>query len=556
MIIKSINRTFGYKGLPDGFFANFDDDITYIVGDNFKTKSTILSVPLWVLTGYNMNGGNQEDVSDDSRDIKNVIAEITIIDNEGNKHIISRSKGKNNIVLIDGVRASKEIIAKFIGDIQFFLCAYNPYRFSTLEPAKQKDLLLRLLPGITSKEAFEMLSDEEKEIIEEPIADNVSYAKIKRASIKDFNAEINRYDGIIEACIKTALMQEEQERNFEKEKYLSELKEQYDKLLTGADESLNVEDLEIKIKRMYERIKETLNVDLVKHKENKEEIENKIKSVSSITSKCPTCKQEIKNIAMQDALKNQYKHELERVENKILDIQKYVKECIEDYKNKKSLYEQLNTDENKKIEEKRKDLKGQIELLEREKHEIDLFNQEIRTRKENIRYAKEQIENANSQKKLYQEKIDLYNKQIKISDKLKMLIIDIQIKATEKYLDYVSMNFWEYDEEKKEFVENYTITYKGRDYKKLSQSEKMRADFEIAYFINKQSGIYSPMFIDDAERIREIKIAEGIQTIVAHYIKYSDLNILYDYNEVLRIKRDSIEKQLDEDQDFVWKNVA
>ena len=64
------------------------------------------------------------------------------------------------------------------------------------------------------------------------------------------------------------------------------------------------------------------------------------------------------------------------------------------------------------------------------------------------------------------------------------------------------------------------------------------------------------MFIDDAERIREIKIAEGIQTIVAHYIKYSDLNILYDYNEVLRIKRDSIEKQLDEDQDFVWKNVA
>ena len=67
MIVKSIDNTIGYKGLRDGFRVKFDEEITYIVGDNFKTKSTILSVPLWVLTGYNMTGSNQEELIDDKR---------------------------------------------------------------------------------------------------------------------------------------------------------------------------------------------------------------------------------------------------------------------------------------------------------------------------------------------------------------------------------------------------------------------------------------------------------------------------------------------------------
>ena len=84
MIIKSIDDTRGYKGLPDGTRVNFDENITYIIGDNYKTKSTILSVPLWVITGYSLSEGNQEDVSDDNRpNLRNVTAQITIIDKEG-----------------------------------------------------------------------------------------------------------------------------------------------------------------------------------------------------------------------------------------------------------------------------------------------------------------------------------------------------------------------------------------------------------------------------------------------------------------------------------------
>lgn len=95
MIIKSINNTYGYKGLPDGFHVNFDDEITYVVGDNFKTKSTILGVPLWVMIGYNMFGSNQENIADDNRrSLEYVLAEISFVDNDGELHTLLRKKGE------------------------------------------------------------------------------------------------------------------------------------------------------------------------------------------------------------------------------------------------------------------------------------------------------------------------------------------------------------------------------------------------------------------------------------------------------------------------------
>ena len=556
MIIKSINKTLGYKGLPDDFHVNFDENVTYIVGDNFKTKSTILSVPLWVLTGYNMNGSNQEDVSDDKRDIRNVVAEITIIDNDGNEHIISRSKGKNNIVLLDGIRATKDTMTRFYKDIQFFLCAYNPYRFNSLDDAKQKEILLRLLPTISTLEAYNLLDIQEQAIIEEPIADNTEYAKNKRADIKEYKYEIKRLEGIVDACLKKAVMQEDVVKIFEKETYLNELKEQYDKLLLDSNEVINIEDLTRKIERLTNKINQILKEDLANAKKHKEEIEEKIKNVSSISSKCPTCKQEIKNEIMQGVLKRQYEKELNNLKNKIENMKEETKQYIKELREKKELLNKLNTSENIALEGKRKEIKDEIDKLEKEKHDIELYNQEVISKRNIISEAREKVQTSNSKIEELEEKIKLYKEQIEISNKLKMLIINKQVKQVENILKNVKINFSKIDETTGELLDDYYITYKGRNYNKLSQSEKMRADFEIANFINKQSGINTPIFIDDSERIREITFNNENQIVVALYVKYSELNVLYEYNDVLRVKKESIEKQLSDDEEFVLLNAA
>ncbi len=556
MVIKSINQTIGYKGLPDGFHINFNDDITYIVGDNFKTKSTILSVPLWVLTGYNMTGSNQEDVSDDSRNIKNVIAEITIIDNEGNEHIISRSKGKNNIILLDGIKSTKEYMAKFYKDIQFFLCAYNPYRFCTLKPAEQKQLLLRLLPPISPKDAFKMLSEEEQKIIEKPIIDNTEFAKQKRADIKAYNFEIKRLEGVEEGNLSIALIKEEEEQVFDKEEHLKELQEQYEKLLIGSEASISMEDLKIKINRLTNIVKQNLTVDLEDAKQKKSKIQEKLNNVSSEQGICPTCKQKIENEVLQKALKRLYNKELETLKNKLEDMKEDTKKYVKELKEKKNLLNKLSTEENISLETKRNQIKKEIEELEKEKHNIDLHNQEVLSKKTAIKKAKEQIEKARATIEELKNNVDLCNLQIKISDKLKMLIIGEQLKQTKNLLKDVSINFNKLDEDTGELLDEYSITYKGREYAKLSQSEKMRADFEISNFINKKSGINTAMFIDDTERIRDITINNETQVIIAIYIKYSELSIFYEYNDVLKRKKESIEQQLNEDEEFIWLNVA
>ena len=126
MYIKNIFNIINYKGLPDGYRANFDD-ITYIIGDNAKNKTTLLSVPLWILTKYNMYGSNKENVTNENNKNHNTFASMTIIDNNGSEHIITRCSGKENYVALDDIRTTKEVLAsKFFKDIHAFICAYNP----------------------------------------------------------------------------------------------------------------------------------------------------------------------------------------------------------------------------------------------------------------------------------------------------------------------------------------------------------------------------------------------------------------------------------------------
>ena len=98
MYIKNIFDVKNYKALEDGFKIKFED-ITYIIGDNAKNKSTIGSLPVWILTGYNLFGNNREEVFRDKDE--NTMASMTIIDNLGSEHVITRCKGKDNYVLID-----------------------------------------------------------------------------------------------------------------------------------------------------------------------------------------------------------------------------------------------------------------------------------------------------------------------------------------------------------------------------------------------------------------------------------------------------------------------
>ena len=446
MIIKSIDDTRGYKGLPDGTKVVFNEKITYIIGDNYKTKSTILSVPLWVMTGYSLNEGNQEDVSDDNRpNLRNVTAQITIIDNDGEEHSIFRSKGKSNYVLLDGIRTTREALSKFYKDIQFFLCAYNPYRFRSMKKDEQKELLLRLLPNIEKEEIFGLLTEEEQEILAEPILDAKEYNKEKRAKIKEIEFEIKRNEGIKESNLLTALKVEEKEKTFDKQMELLDLEAQYENLLKGGIGAFNLEDIKRKIKLLEEKLSKILKEDLVNAKEKKNKIQEKINNVSSVNSECPVCKQKIVNEALRKVLERQYNKELETLETSIEKLKQEAKGYLAEMNSKKALFNKLNTSENKEKLENITTLKEKIESLKEEKLEIELYNQKVEAKRKEIRNAKLQIEKVEDAIKTLTQTKELYENQIVVAKKFRKLKIERQVKRVQNLLDKVTIDFYKVD---------------------------------------------------------------------------------------------------------------
>ena len=329
MYIKNIFDVHNYKGLEDGFKVNFDD-ITYIIGDNAKNKTTIGSIPLWIFTGYNLYGSNKEQVGNDNNfSSKNTLASMTFIDNNGSEHTITRCKGKDNFVMLDGIRTTQEVLARFYKDVHSFICAYNPNYFRSMSLSKQRELLLRILPTISPVVAFNLLEDTEKEILENPIVDIKGFCKAKREEIKELNSELERIKGNKDIYIDMAIRKEETFKKFDKALELNNLENEYERLIINTGDVVNIEDLEKDIKKLNEKIKDNINIHLKELQTNQQKELEKLKNVDSETSTCPTCKQEIKNENLIKALKITYKRNVNLYAEKIAILKKNTEELVE-----------------------------------------------------------------------------------------------------------------------------------------------------------------------------------------------------------------------------------
>lgn len=555
MFIKNIFNVKNYKGLEDGFKVEFDE-ITYIVGDNAKNKTTIGSLPLWILTGYNIYGSNKEQVANDSIITgQNTIASMTIIDNQGSEHVITRCKGKDNFVMLDGIRTTQEILTRFYKDVHAFICSYYPNYFRSMDLAKQRELLLRILPAVSSEDAFKLLEKEEQEILEHPIADIKGFCKSKRAEIKEITSELDKLAGSKNMLINIAIQKEDNLKKFEKQSELDNLEKEYEKLIENTDNIVTLEEIEKDINRLDSKISNNIKIELQElQKRQKKELEN-MDNVTSVTSTCPTCKQEIKNENLIKALKITYKKNINTIAEKIESLKKETQELIDRKKKQIEKYRVLKTPQMQEKAKMRDEIKTKIDILQKEKSEIDLFNKEVELKHNEIVNAKKKIEEFDNLSKEMTETIDRYNSQLKIATRLNLLIIQEQMKKVNRYLKNVTIEFSSVNEETGEIMDVYEVKYKGRKYEKLSKSYKLRADIEIATLINKVTGINTPMFIDDVESITEIDTTNNIQTIMAIVIKFNDLEVLYDYSDVLTRERDSINKKIEESSNLL-QNAA
>jgi len=544
MYIKSINNVIGYKDLPDGFSAELDENKTYIVGANFRGKTTVGSLFSWCLTGTSLNGKEKEQVANDTKRAQNVTVDITFVDNLGIEHRLIREKGKEMHLTLDGKEIEQSNLAQFYKNKDIFLVSHNPYYFWTLEPKEQKDLLRNILPNIEPTEAFELLSEYEKNIIKSPIENLSSYTDKRNEEIASLEKEYNKNIGTLETLKSIVLEHEGNLLEFSNEKELQELKAKYEAISMNFDNA-NIENLKQNIEAINRRLHEILTVDLAKISEEYNRANKKNKEVDNENPICPSCRQEIKESEVKEHLKQYFQKEMNKLQEKANALKEKAKELSDTRKAKQELYDKLNTVDMKSLQEERERIKTRIEVLQKEKDEIAFHNQEVQIKSKRIKEAKEALYTCEQAQNEILEQLELNKEQKKIANRLKILVIEAQKEKIRKHLNKVDIEFSRVTRTG-EIIECCNIKYEGREYKKLSKSQQARACLEISNVFNNISGISAPIFFDDGESTTDIPEIPGTQLIISLVIKYNKLEILYDYEEVLDRKEKSIKKEIDE----------
>lgn len=545
MYIKSINNVIGYKDLPDGFYAEFDENKTYIVGANFQRKTTVGSLFNWCMTGTSLNGKEKEPVANDTKRINNVIVDITFVDNYGIEHRLIRDKGKETHLTLDGKEIEQGNLAQFYKSKDVFLVAHNPYYFWTLEPKEQKDLIRTILPNIEPAEAFELLTQYEKNIIKEPIDNLSSYTDKRNQEIDRLEKEFNKNTGTIETLKRIALEQEGNLLEFNKDEELKELQRKFEEISMNFDNS-NLEDLTRSIESINRRLQEIFTQDLSKISDQYTRENNKLKEVDKEKPICPSCRQEIKDNEAKEHLKKFIQKEMDKLQEKANVLKERAKELTNSKKEKQQLFDKLNTSDMKSLQIEKDNLKQKIDELQKEKNDILFHNQEVKIKMKSVQDAKAALNICEKAQEEILQELELNKEQRKIANKLKILVIEKQKEKIKKYLNKVNIEFSKVVKTTGEITKCCNIQYEGRDYKKLSKSQQARACLEISNVFNNISGIKAPIFFDDAESTTDIQEIPGTQLIISLVIKYNKLEILYDYDDVLDRRKKSIKREIEE----------
>ena len=545
MYIKSINNVVGYKGLPDGFCTEFDENKTYIVGSNYQGKTTIGSLFNWCLTGTNLIGKEKEQVSNDTKRTNEVIVDITFVDNFGIEHRLVRQKDKELHLSLDGKEIEQGNLAQFYKNKDMFLISHNPYYFWTLEPKQQKDLIRNMLPTIDSQEAFELLGKYDKDIIKEPIENLSAYTDRINKRITELEKEYNKNLGTIETLRTIALGQEGNILEFDKEQELADLQKRYEETSKGFD-NFNLEMIKQSIETINKRLQEILKDDFSKITEEYNRENKKLQEIDKDEALCPYCRQTMKDSEAKENLKKFYHKELNDLQGKADELKQRAEELVKKKKEKQIMYDKLNTQDMQQLQSERAQMKEKIDALQKEKNEVIYHNQEVKLKNNNVKDAKDKLNIYEKAQLEIQEELNLIKEQKKVANKLKILVIEAQKEKIRKYLNKVDIEFSKVSKTTGEITECCNIQYEGRDYKKLSKSEQARACLEISNVFNRITGINAPIFFDDGESTTDIQGIPNTQLIVSLVIKYNKLEILYDYDEVLERKEKSIRQEIEE----------
>ena len=530
-------KTIGFRKFEKQFETELYD-VTNISGRNRSGKSNVLYAIINIMLGTNLSGDEKACLINKKCDAS--YGELHFTDNNGINHILVRGKdkynNKKNIISLDGKAVTQAELTSFYKDKKLFLSIINPLYFLSKKPAEQKEMVDKYISDLEPNStfmniAYNNLSEAEQKILEGIPRDIPQFITELNGDIKRSESVISNLDGKIEYAQNIVNEEIPKEKIFEKDEELSLAKQE----LSFLNSNQAIVDKE-KQKKIIEKLEnEILNKETEFNNNQKKMQEGKIKYLSIKSGKCttcPTCNQQIQDESKLATIENMRKDLVDAYDdnNKLLaklqDLR--INLSIE-----KCKYHSLEGDTSIEKTKRISVVEESITALEKEKMEVEKFNNAIAIKSKAITGAKSDIKKFNLEKASHNKCIENLNTAKKIAQKLYISYIEEKMKLAKQHLKDVDIKFYSVLKGTGEIKEDFIITYKNQPLSDLSRSETIATALEFANMFNKIAKTNFPIFIDDYESCADYDFIEqyskDTQLIVSKvekgtHLKISDAN--------------------------------
>ena len=478
-------------------------DMTKILADNTKGKSSIGEAITWLLYGFGLLGGKLEP-SPRTYQADNTLVTLHL-SVDGEDLLLSREidRGSNKFYVNEVPSKAtefKEVVEKLF-DKHLFLSLFSPNYFFTFDWKKQRQMVLKYTTAPANKEVLKELP--------KPQSDKLA-TLVKKHSLEDLEkihrsnkTKLDKQYIADQSSAKT--LREQLERNAPTVPLdslnveLKQLVKERNAIEAVTDKA---QDTNGRINRIHTKIQL-----LTTERDHIKESFNQLKS-EPIQDTCRVCHQTLQDEAI-NAVEAEKEHRIQQVKSKFQEV----------VDERKSLEEELKTLEYVDVSE-------QMEKARLLQEKINPIEYEISKHRE-YKYLEEQVVAAEKNEK---ETLESLNESIFILDAIKDFEAkeaELQVKKVQDLFKNLSIKLFKELKTKDEENTTFIVQMDGKDYSQLSFSEQTRAGLEIRDVLSMQSGVIAPCFVDNGETITKFQEPNG-QLIITKVVEGKELEVISD----------------------------
>ena len=530
----------GFKRFKEPFQMELGT-VSYVSGANGQGKTSIADAIAYAFCGTPLWGEKSCDrlLNHESKTMK---VTVTFVDKDGEIHTLCRSRqGSSTVIMLDGNQLRQTDVVTLFAEKDVFLSIFNPLYFIEKLGDNGGALLQRMLPQIGEETVKEALGGQTYELLKDiSLMDPVCFIKNKREDIRELE-ESNTYlegqidllrdkrkqaaetiDAVIdrgkEMISRKEALEEKQFAGIDVEKLKRRQTAVASQFSETKRKALLQKEAELKAKQYVSQYLDELKQLQAKIKELYEKHTHLIRQAKSIQpgKVCPVCKMQITDENYQLVLE-QYKSEILENSKQGKSIKNTYEELLQLDRKSREKFEEFRSEDLKKVEAALTEMDhgdiSEIAMLEDKIRLGNLTQQEydelIQLQEKALEYAKElealcatdtypkEIENLEASVTRNQQQIESLKNMIQAAEEFQAKRMELMLQNLR--MDHAAIKLYEVVKSTGELKDVFKFTYDGKDYRWLSNSERIRAGLEVAQLLRKLTGLSYPTYIDNAE---------------------------------------------------------